>query len=337
MTAKGSSAELGVGANVLFRAHSVEDCAKKFKCTVDDARSRLSRSLAVLREVRGQRPRPARDDKVVTAWNGLMISAFARAGAAFADAHSTMLATQAASFLRQRVYDGVTGELARSFRDGTRGPRGFCEDYAYLVAGLIDLYEATFDVSWLVWAEKLQEKQDELFSDPAGGYFANASGDATVLLRMKPDSDDSEPSANSVSVRNLARLAALLHRDEWMERARRTTRVFAERMKHDPTLMPYLFVSADWMQGSPKQIVIHGNKSSPDTERLLAEVRRKFLPRAVVILVDNESRTFFAPRLPVLADLPAGLPSAATAYVCENYACQLPTSDPAVLARQLLR
>jgi uncharacterized protein YyaL (SSP411 family) len=266
-----------------------------------------------------------------------MISALARSGAAFNEPRYTTAAVRAARFLQSRIYDESSGELARSFREDTLGARGFCEDYAFLISGLIDLYESTFEVRWLEWAAKLQEKQDQLFLDPAGGYFANAKGDATVLLRLKPDSDDAEPSANSVSVRNLARLAALLHRDDWLEGARRAAAAFAQRVTRDPTLMPYLLVSADWMQGSPKQIVIHGKKDSADTLRLLAEVRRHFLARGAVILVDEESRPFFMPRLPVLADLPAGDPAAATAYVCENFACQLPTSDPGALAKQLAR
>jgi uncharacterized protein YyaL (SSP411 family) len=335
VTPNGSSGELPSGANVLYRAHSTDDCAKKFKLTAEDVERRLNAGRERLLALRGQRPRPARDDKVVTAWNGLMISAFARAGTAWDEPRYVEVAARAANFLRAHVYDEASGELVRTFREEVRGPRGFCEDYAFLITGLIDLYEANFDVSWLTWAEKLQEKQNALFLDPAGGYFANATGDSTVLLRLKSDSDDAEPSANSVTVRNLARLSALLHRDDWLELARRTTSAFSERVKRDPTLMPYLLVSADWLQGSPKQIVVHGEKNAADTQRLLAEARRRFLPRAVVLLVDEPSRSFFIPRLPILADLPSGEPANATAYVCENFACQLPTSDAAVLAKQL--
>jgi uncharacterized protein YyaL (SSP411 family) len=226
--------------------------------------------------------------------------------------------------------------LARSWRAGTRDQRGFAEDYAFLISGLIDLYEATFDVQWLEWALKLQEKQIELFYDAEhGGFFANAADDPSVVLRLKEDADNAEPAASSVSVRNLARLGALLHRDDFAPLASRTAQSFAAQFERAPSALPYMLVAAGWLQGSPQQIIIAGDAASEKTRNLVREVWRRCLPRHVLIRVDAKSRGFFSSRMEVVADLPEIERDAATAYVCHNYVCQLPTSDPAALGKQL--
>ena len=324
------------GRNVLYRAHSAATCAMQFKLSQDAARQLLESIAHRLREARARRPRPLRDDKIVTAPNGLMISAFARAAQVLDDPACAETATRAATFLRTRLFDVKTGRLARSYCAGRCDERGFAEDYAFLIEGLLDLYEATFDLQWLEWAVQLQEKQIELFWDPAaGGFFANTADDASVLLRLKEDNDGAEPSSNSVAVRNLARLAAMLHRDEWRELAARTARAFGPQLDRAPTAMPLLLAAAGWLETSPQQVLIQGDPASPATTDLVDEVWRRFLPRHVLVRVDPASRAFFAAKLPVVADLPAMAPGMATAYLCENFTCQLPTHDPAVLARLL--
>ena len=332
----GESATELAGQNVLYRAHSDAEAAAHAKLTEPAVHARLAAASSALFAERERRPLPLRDDKVVTAWNGLAISAFARAAQVLHDPAWAATAERAAGFLQARLFDPVTGRLAHSYRGGSRDDRGFAEDYAFLIQGLLDLYEARFDVRWLEWAVQLQEKQDELFwDDSAGGYFANAAGDASVLLRLKVDSDNAEPSANSVAVRNLARLGALLHRDDWLGRARRTARAFGPQLDRAPLAMPQLLASAAWLDGSPKQILVQGERDRPATQRLLAEVWSRYLPRRALVLVDAANRAFLTARVPLVADFPAQDPAGATAYVCENFVCQLPTSDPVVLARLL--
>jgi len=245
-------------------------------------------------------------------------------------------AKRSAEFVQAKLFDSTTGRLAHSYRGGTRDERGFAEDYAFLIQGLLDLYETTFEVRWLEWAVQLQEKQNQLFADEAaGGYFANAAGDTSVLLRLKGDSDSAEPSANSIAVRNLARLGALLHQEDWLALARRTARAFGPQLERAPLSMPQMLASASWLSGSPKQILIQGELSSPATQRLLAEVWSRFLPRRALALIDASGRPFFTSRVPLVADFPAGDSVGATAYVCENFACQLPTGDPAALVKLL--
>jgi uncharacterized protein YyaL (SSP411 family) len=326
------------GQNVLFRAYTVAECAAKFGLTDEAARSGLDAAVQRLNAAREERPRPQLDDKIITAWNGLAISAFARAAQVLGDDSCRTAAERAASFLQSRLFALDTGRLARSYRAGVRDEQGFAEDYAFLVQGLLDLYETTFDTRWLAWAVQLQEKQNELFYDSeAGGYFANGVGDASVLLRLKQDSDGAEPSPNSIAVRNLVRLAAMLNRAEWHKLAEQTGRAFGAQLDQSPVAMPQMLASLGWLEGTPKEILIQGDAWSPDTSGLIAAVWRRYVPRRVLLRIDGQSRPFFESRVPFVADLPRDPGGTAIAYVCENYVCQLPTRDPATMVQLLTK
>ena len=324
------------GENVLRRAHGDAEAALRFGVDEAVVRTTLARALARLRPARATRPRPARDDKVITAWNGLAISAFARAAQVFDDPAFAIAATRAAAFVHAHLYDATTGRLARSWRDGVRDQEGFAEDYADMIQGLLDLYETTFELRWLEWAVQLQEKQNALFLDSAaGGYFANVATDASVLLRMKEDADNAEPAASSVAVRNLARLAAMLHRDDWAQLAHRTARAFAPQLERAPDAMPAMLVALGWVAGSPQQIFLQAEPDAPALPGFVRELRQRFLPRHVLVRLDARSTRFFAAQSPFVAELPAIETGTVTAYVCQNFTCQLPTRDPAVFAKQL--
>jgi uncharacterized protein YyaL (SSP411 family) len=284
--------------------------------------------------VRAQRPRPHLDDKIVTAWNGLMISAFARAYRVLGDEAYLAAACRAAEFIRGHLYEETRGTLRRSYRGGPAAVPGFADDYAFLIQGLLDLYAAGFDPAHLVWAGQLQEKQDELFHDPAaGGYFAAAAGDASVLLRLKEDHDGAEPSASSVSALNLGRLAALTGRDEWRARAWQTVDAFGAL--DDPArtaqTMPLLLAAADFLAHPVTHLVIAGQRGAADARALLATANAPFLPNLVLMLTDGETKLHALPFLEtaVMRD------GRATAYLCADQACQLPTGDPGQLAAQL--
>jgi uncharacterized protein len=324
------------GANVLYRAHTPSECARKFGMPEAEIRPVLTACLADLGAARERRPRPALDDKIITASNGLAISAFARAAQAFGDPRYLASAVRAATFIRTNMFDSATGTLSHSFRGGSRDNRGFSEDYSFLIQGLVDLYETTFDIGWLDWAARLQEKQIDLFWDSAqGGFYSNAAGDPTILLRLKDHSDGAEPSASSVAVRNLLRLSEMLNRDAWHELARITTRAFSADLDRNSTALPQMLAAAGWLEGAPMQILIHGEPARKDTELLIAEVWGRYIPRHVLIRIDRESRSYFSSRQPIVADFPDG-DGPATAYVCVNFACQLPTEDPTILRRMLM-
>src|SRR5439155_11050137 len=192
------------------------------------------------------RPRPHLDDKVLTAWNGLMIAAFARGArvlAAFDSARAVSAghletARRAATFIRDRLWDPATGTLLRRYRDGHAAIEAYAEDYAFLIHGLLELFQADPDPAWLTWAIELQRHQDELFWDEKdAGWFSTTGRDASVLLRMKEDYDGAEPTASSISVLNLLVLAHLVDGASnpiartWTDRAERTIRHFGARLE----------------------------------------------------------------------------------------------------------
>ena len=287
---------------------------------------------------REQRPRPHLDDKIVTAWNGLMISGFARAYRVLGDQAYLEAARRAAEFIRENLYLPEDGTLRRSYRQGPAAVAGFADDYAFLIQGLLDLYSAGFDSAHLRWAAQLQERQDALFHDPAeGGYFAAAAGDASVLLRLKEDHDGAEPSASSVAALNLGRLSAMTGRDEWWERGLGTLRAFGALANPARTAqtMPLLLVAADFLAQPAAHLVIAGRRDAADTRALLAECNARFLPNLVVMLAGHgDERAALAKQLPFLAEA-VMQEGRATAYLCEHGACQLPTTEPRQLGEQL--
>ncbi len=278
----------------------------------------LARCRAVLFGNREHRPRPHLDDKVLTAWNGLTISAFARAGALLDDPAYLDRAHRAATFLHAELWDG--SRLFRSWRDGHQGEtHGFAEDYAYLIHGLLDLYEATFDHQWLDWAIDLQRVQDELFTDPAGGgYFASEDGDPLVPVRTKEDYDGAEPSASSVSVINLTRLGWMLHDNTYLDRARSVLTGFSTILTSQPSAVPQMLAALDFHLTPPRQIVIGGEPNALDTRALAAETRRPYRPNQVISLAQH---------IPATSDQKP-IDGKAALYLCENFSCQLPrTAD----------
>ena len=208
------------GKNVLRQLRPLARTAEQFKLELPVAEEKLLAGMEKLRVARAKRPRPHLDDKIITAWNGLMISALAKGaqvlgGEAEKDDEERerllRLATRAAEFIERELYDAVTGTLYRSWREGRSNIEGFAEDYAYLIQGLLDLYEASFSIRWLQWAERLQSKMEELFWDSSrGGYFNSRADDPLVIVRLKEDYDGAEPAPNSVAAMNLMRLDWLL-------------------------------------------------------------------------------------------------------------------------------
>jgi uncharacterized protein YyaL (SSP411 family) len=313
-----------------------------------------------LREVRAQRPRPHLDDKILTAWNGLMISALARghqvlAAARPEDSPYLSLATRAAEFIRRELYDPATRTLYRSWREGRSDIPGFAEDYAFLIQGLLDLYEADFDVRWLQWAEELQARMDELFWDAAaGGYFNSRAGDATVVVRLKEDYDGAEPAPSSVAAMNLVRLewmigngapptpAAKNHGGvaaapgvSYLDRARRTIESLRSRWSRVPQALPEMLCALELALAEPRTVVLAGDPRSAEFRALAAVLSEQLGHRRAVLAADGGAgQAWLAERRPYLAEMKP-VDGRATAYVCENFTCQAPVNTPEAL-RQLL-
>jgi uncharacterized protein YyaL (SSP411 family) len=303
------------GKNILYQAQPAEDPIA------------LARAEAALLEARGRRIRPHLDDKILTSWNGLMISAFALGGAVLEEPRYAEAARRAAEFILGRMYDPATGILLRRYRAGDSAIPGFLDDYAMFTQALIDLYEAQFDLAHLRMAMKLTEKMRELFEDPAGAYFSSPAGDASLVLRVKDDYDGAEPSGNSVAAMNLLRLARMTNRTEFREAAERTFAAFGTRLSHAPVAIPQMLAACEFALSAPREIVFAGEKASPALDGLLRELRRRFVPNRVVMLADSH----LADWVPGIEGMTAPA-SGAAVYVCRNYACQLPVSEPARFA-----
>ena len=278
----------------------------------------LDDERALLFAARAQRPRPHLDDKILTAWNGLMISAFARAGAALDDPAFLESARHAATFLREELFDAASGELHRTWRNGRSAIRAFAEDYAFLIQGLLDLYEATFEPAWLQWATQLQTKQDALFFDEAtGSYLGSAEGDPLVPLRLRDDYDGAEPSANSVAARNLLRLGWMFHDDAFIARAQRILASFETILRRMPSAVPQMLCALDMALTPPRQWVLAGERTSA----LARAARQKFAPNRVLIFAgDTESSAAMK-----------SVNEKTALYICENFSCRAPITDAAAI------
>jgi uncharacterized protein YyaL (SSP411 family) len=324
------------GRNILIELQTVAETAKHFKKDEAEVRTLLGKARATLLALRAKRPRPHLDDKIITAWNGLMISAYARAAQVLNDPVYLEGATRAATFVRTQLYDESRRVLARNYREGRSAVEGFADDYAFVIQGLLDLYEASFDVRWLQFAVELQETQDGLFFDEErGGYFSGTGKDASILLRLKEDNDSAEPAASSVAALNLLRLAQLRNEARCYERAQKTIDAFSPQIGHFPSAMPQMLVALDLSLSMPRQIVVAGERDSKETAALLREVHCHFLPNKVLLLADGaDGQKYLEENLEALRGMKP-IDGKAAAYVCENFACQAPVTDPAELGEFL--
>jgi len=275
---------------------------------------------------------PHVDRKVVTAWNGLAVSAFARGSRVLGDPSLVDRAHETAdALLKHRTGD----RLPRYLFDGAARGEAYLDDHAFMIAGLLDLYEATGEVRWLREAIALQQTVDARFADPAGGYFQTADDHETLLTREKPDYDGAEPSGNSVALLNLLRLHELTTDDAYRVRADALLAAFGPRLVTRPSTMPYLLAGLDFAGGPVKEIVL----VTPGDVGTLAPLRerlgRTFVPSHVLATVLGATPDAELTRLvPLVVEKPP-LDGRPTAYVCERRVCKLPTADPAVFAEQL--
>ncbi len=330
------------GKNILMQRRPLVETARAHGFAPEVAVERLATALEKLRVAREQRPRPHLDDKIITAWNGLMISALARAAVSTAGCLADVrdgyraAAVRAAEFIERELYDETRGVLYRNFRDGRGANEGFAEDYAFLIAGLLDLYEATFDARWLRWAERLQQVMDALFWDAEqGGYFNSRAGDTSIVLRLKEDYDGAEPSPNSVAAANLLRLSALFHDDALGERALRTIEALRSQWSKAPHALPEMLCAIERALELSRQVVLAGDSGAADFRALAAVLNEKTGPRRALLAapVDakSEADRWLAERAPWLKDMKPLADGGAQAYVCQHFTCRAPVNTPEAL------
>ena len=294
----------------------------------------LAPQRAALYAARARRSPPFRDEKILAAWNGLALSGFAVAGRVFAEPRYIDAAARAATFVLGRMRPD--GRLARSHKDGRNGVAGFLDDYAFVCAGLIDLFEATSDRRWLEHALALADETERLFADPAGGWFMAAADHERLIAREKPAYDGAEPSGTSVALLNALRLATFTSDDRWRAIADRAFAALAPAMTENPLALTEALLALDWAAGEPREIaIVWPRDAGADAARpLLDVVRRTFVPSHALVAASEADAAAFAPLVPFAADKTA-LDGRATAYVCTRGRCDLPVHDPAALTARL--
>jgi hypothetical protein len=320
------------GKNILAQARPLGETARLRGLAPQEASDLLASCLGRLLAARSARRRPHLDDKVVAGWNGLMISALARAAVIPAESLRdrrgayVAAALRAAAFAERELFGPPGGLPRRSWRRGAGSGPGFAEDCAFLVQAWLDLYEATFDKGWLERAEELQRAMDLQFWDPArGGYFNSAAGAADVVVRLKEDYDGAEPAASSTAAMNLFRLSSLTGDEGLRERGRRAIAAFRGRWEEAPHAMPQLLCAFESALEPPRHVVITGDPGSPEFAALVSVVHERLGPRRALVALDapGGARAWFSARSPWLAQLGEG-DLRPTAYVCEEFACRAP-------------
>ncbi len=323
------------GRTVLHVPEPPSAVARFFRIPEEELEAAVSEANERMVRARNARPVPLRDEKILTAWNGLMISAFARAGLVLDDSGYVERADRAARFLLRNLYRG--GRLYRTWKDGTARYDAYLDDYAFLIAGLLDLYEAGGDPFWLERAIELDGVLAERFEDKAGGgYFLTGEGHEALLVREKPSYDGAEPSGNSVAALSLLRLHEFTTDEGYRRRAERTLRCFSETLRSNPAALSEILLAVDFLLDRPKQILVVAPQGKKEQAApLLDAFRSRFVPNRVFAFAEEGEELRKATRIVPWMDGKTAERGCPTAYVCEDRVCRMPACDPGEFAGQL--
>lgn len=339
VTPRGNFREGGPGANILHVRRELAAVAADLGVTPERLAEAVGRGRAALFEARERRVRPGRDDKLLAEWNGLMLHAFAEAGAALDRPDYVRAAERAAGFILANMVSGQEAgggslRLYRTAKDGRAHLNAYLEDYAAVALGLVALYQTTFELCWLEAAAGLAETILAQFRDPARpGFFQTSADHETLIARRKDFVDSAVPSGNSLTAELFLRLAKLLDRPAYVEHAAGIMALMADALAAQPSAFGRLLCAADLHLNPGVEVAIIGAPADAGTRALLAEVRRRFLPNSILAAAAAGDGAAAA-LAPLLAGrgLVGGRPAA---YVCRNYACNLPATDAEALAAQM--
>jgi len=320
------------GKNILHVARPPEAVADEFGLSTEELFARIATIRAKLFAVRQERVRPGRDEKILAAWNGLMLRSLALAARVTGREDYCKVAVKNATFIVEKLKED--GRIHRSYKDSRARFNGYLEDYAMVADGLVALYEATFETRWLVEADALLDAVSELFWDEEKRAFYDTPADHEELVTRPRDVyDNAAPSGTSVATEVLLKLALFLDRSDYLQRADDVLEGLAGGMEKVPGGFGRLLCALDFSASEPREVAIVGDQRSPDTRTLLETIYSGYLPNKVVAgrsPDDDEAGGL----IPLLAQRTAR-EGKATAYVCVQYACQTPTTDPEELSRQL--
>jgi uncharacterized protein len=311
------------GENILHVAHPDET-----------AWAALAEARAALYAVRVKRPPPLRDEKILAAWNGLAISGFAVGGRVLGEPRYVAAAARAAAFVLERMRPD--GRLTRSWKDGRTGVAAFLDDQVFLTAGLLDLYEATFERRWLDEALALADDTERRFADPAGGWYMTAGDHEKLIAREKPAYDGAEPSGASVALLSAQRLGTFTSDDRWRVVAERAVASLAGTLTENPLALAEALLAVDYAADEPREIaIVWPRHAAPESAAPLVDLlRRTFVPNRAIAATSEADAAALGALVPWIADKTA-LEGRPTAYVCVQGRCELPVHDPEALAARL--
>ena len=318
------------GKNILNVTRPLEDVAGELNIKTNDARELIERSRKKLFDLRERRVKPDRDEKVLTAWNGLMLASFAEGGAILQNDDYLNAARRNAEFVMEKLHrDGL---LLRTYKDGKAKLNAYLEDYAFFIEALLTLSEATGELRWMTEALKLTDRMLQEFWDAEnGGFFFTGKSHENLIVRSKDYFDNATPSGNSVAAAVLLRLAVLTDNEDYRNRAVAVLHEISDSARRYPSGFGYALSAADFYLSTPKEIAIIG-KDVPATREFLREIWGRYLPNKVVAAATPEDRP---DSTPVVLLHQKSLLGSATAYVCEHYTCKEPATDVSKLREHL--
>ena len=313
--------------NILHTNKGVEQLAREMGLSLSDYITELQSISKILYKSRERREHPYKDDKILTAWNSLMIAALAKASTSLGgDIVNTAERAYRFNHSNMRNRDGL---LLRRYRDGEAAVLGFLDDYAYTIWGLLELYEATFKIEYLQHAVDLQEIQDHHFWDPEkGGYYFNSMEHEEILFRIKEAYDGAIPSGNSVSMLNLSRLGRITGETRYDDKAALLMDFFSEKLSISPSSYSFFTAALAFAMGTTHEIVIVGDPRSNDTKEMVQTLRETYNPYKVVLVKPTDESASIVVQLASYTQHHIQIDSRATAYVCRNHECMLPTTEP---------
>ena len=323
------------GLNILHLKQKIDIVTSSSNMSREELRSLLDTARTKLFIRREKRVRPSLDDKILTDWNGFMIAAIAKAAVVIDDERFIEVAEKALSFILETMLDEKQG-LFHRYKEGDVAIGAFLDDYAYLIWALLEMYEVTFKPEYLEYAKNLTDDLMNKFWDQEEGAFYFTSTDAEELLVRKKDAyDGAIPSGNSVSMLNLVRLSRLLGDSNYEDYAAAIVRVFSLDIKRAPSAHSMMMLGFDFAIGPSFEIVIAGNPEMEDTREMIRQVRKNFIPRKVVLLRGTLELSKAITKLAPFTKFHEPIKGRATAHVCVDHNCKLPTTELSQMMRLL--
>jgi uncharacterized protein YyaL (SSP411 family) len=318
---------------------SLEQLATMFNRPLDEVVANIAASRAVLFDVREQREKPFRDEKVLTSWNGLMLSGMVQAYTVLGDAEALRAVQDTIAFMQERMLPD--GRLLSVYKDGQAKLNGYLDDYAFLTAALLDAFEATGEPSYFALAQQLTATMLEEFWDEAqGGFFFTGKSHERLIERTKSAYDQAIPSGTAVATRNLLRLYHYTGQPAYVQRAEQVLQLFRRPMEQQPFGFGSLLTTLDFYLHKPQEIVLIGTPGAADTQAMLRAIHQHYIPNKLLLQIDPQHSATVLEAFPLLRDVLAGktqVGGKATVYVCHNFTCSLPVTEPAALTALLAR